>query len=117
MKQQSGIFRRRLPLVVVIALFLITLPGLAAPVAAQGIWRGGIITRVPWLDKYRYIEVDGKRYTFMPDTALHRQERDANGMYHEIPITFRNILIGQQVKISIQGRRIYQLLVVGLPDR
>jgi hypothetical protein len=98
-------------------LMLITLAGMlvliwAGPLSARTVWNSGIVTKAPWTEKYKHIEIDNVKYTFMlKNVRLARHFRMPSGAWNEDPITMRDIRIGHKVWIRIQGHRIYELFI------
>lgn len=84
----------------------------SGPLFARTVWVTGIVTKAPWVEEYRYIEVNNIKYTFMQtDVRLAKRYKADSGAWGEKQISFRDIREGQTVWIRIQGRRIYQLIV------
>ena len=48
--------------------FLLLLLGVEEA-AARTLWREGVVTREIWGEAVRYLEVDGVRFTLMPESA------------------------------------------------
>ena len=40
---------------------------------ARTVWIEGEVTKGVWHEKYRYVMVDNKKYTFMPEAVLHKR--------------------------------------------
>ncbi len=70
------------------------------------------VTRAPWQEKYQRIELDGIKYTFMPDAVLYERENNRNGGYSESPTSYYKIYNGRKVSVQVQGHRIYQLVIL-----
>jgi len=92
-------------------LILLTIFLIAAPVMAHTHWLEGKITKAPWHERYHYIEIDNKLYTFMPDATLHLRLKNRNGDYDQKKLFWSQIRKGQHVLIDIQGRRIYHFII------
>jgi len=100
----------RLCLVVILGLLTNLL--LTSSVMAHTHWYQGIVTKAPWQEHYRYIEIDNKLYTFMPEATFCLQRKNHhNESYIREPILWQQIRTGNKVSIKIQGRRIYQLII------
>ncbi len=85
---------------------------LASSVMAHTHWRQGTVTKIPWREHYRHIEIDNKLYTFMPEATFKSQKKNHyNKSYTRKSIPWQQIRIGNKVSIKIQGRRIYQLII------
>lgn len=84
----------------------------AGPLEARTVWERGRVTRAPWIETHRFVEIDGVRYTFMSrDVNLERHYQGASGRWYREKISFENLRTGQEVWIRIQGHRIYELYV------
>ena len=81
---------------------------------AATFWDSGSVTKSPWVEKYRHIEVDGVKYTFMPqDIKMERFYRDSSGQWQKEAVSFEDIRIGDKVRMRIQGHRIYEIRLEG----
>ena len=85
---------------------------LTTSVMAHTHWVEGIITTTPWKERYRYIEIDNKLYTFMPEATISLRLKNRNGDYNQKKLYWSQIKKGEKVLISIQGRRIYRLIIL-----
>jgi len=92
-------------LTVLINLFLST------PVAAHSYWEQGVVTKAPWQERYIYIKVNNKLYTFMPEATFALLKQNHNETYNRLSIHWQSIKKDQIVSIKTQGRRIYQLII------
>lgn len=103
---------RHIHLLIALSLICLVL-GPAGESFAQTQYEEGTVTRAPWHDRYQRIEIDGVRYTFMPDAALHIREKNwQTGGYDEEPVSFHRILDGQKVALQAHGHRIFQLVIL-----
>jgi hypothetical protein len=84
----------------------------SAFVWAHTVWLEGRVGKAPWTEKYRHIEVNGVKYTFMPDATINVHHRNGSGSYVDDPIPLSHIRKGQRVLIRIQGYRIYEITVL-----
>ena len=97
--------------------FLITLAGLillfsGPPLQARTVWKTGIVTKAPWFDRHRRIEVDNEPYLFMPENVrLARHYIDSSGAWQEEPLHLRELYKGRKVWMRVEGNRIYELFV------
>ncbi len=99
------------------AVFLCTvllLPIFSAAAMARTVWREGRVTRGPWTERFRHMEVAGVRYTLMPgNVRVAVRYRETGGRWGEAPADLGQIRKGQIVRIRIQGRRIYRITIMG----
>lgn len=79
---------------------------------AQTHWLKGIVTAAPYQDKYRRLGINDKLYTFMPEASVYARAYRRTGDYDENPLDWQRIRKGHEVMIDVQGRRIYQLVVI-----
>lgn len=108
MKKRNPIRRLIIPLT---GLLLLAFSG---PLFARTVWESGTVTRSPWMETHRHIEVNGVKYTFMPqDINMERLYQAPTGRWFKEDISFTDIRVGDKVWIRIQGRRIYQLYIEG----
>jgi hypothetical protein len=96
----------------VIAAISVCLLLASPPVPAHTVWLEGRVSQAPWSEKHRHIEVNGEKYTFMPEATINLHHRNASGSYTEDPIPMSHIRKGQRVLIRIQGYRIYEITVL-----
>ena len=81
---------------------------------AATVWESGRVTKSPWVERHRHIEVNGAKYTFMPqDIKMERLYKDAAGNWHKENVSFRDIRVGDKVWMRIQGHRIYEMRFEG----
>jgi len=101
--------RKRLLAVTLTGLLLLAL---SVSASAMTVWVSGTVTKGPWEEKYRHIEVDNKKYTLMPDDVrIERLTRTYSGIWQREDMFFRDIHVGQKIMINVQGHRIYQILI------
>ena len=99
------------------AFFIICMTGLlllafSGLLSARTVWVGGIVTKSPWVETYQYIEVDEVKYALMPkDVRIERRYQTYSGIIVGEEITLRDIRVGQNIAIRVQGHRIYQIIV------
>lgn len=105
-KNRSYLNSQILMLLVLLSLLLVS-----SPAIAHTRWVEGVVTKSPWQERYRYIEIDGKLYTFMPEATLALSKKNRNGNYDQEYVQWHRIKEGQKVLIDIQGRRIYHLII------
>jgi len=92
-------------------LFAFSGPLLAIP---GTVWESGRVTKSTWVETHRHIEVNGVKYTFMPqEIKMERFYKDAAGQWHQRDVSFRDIRIGDKVWMRIQGHRIYEMRLDG----
>ena len=100
-------------------LLIIPLTGLllfsfSGTLPASTVWESGRVTKSPWVERYRHIEVNGVKYTFMPqDIKMERLYQTSAGQWHEEAVTFGDIRVGDKVWMRIQGHRIYEMRLEG----
>lgn len=80
------------------------------PVSARTIWQDGVISRGPWTERHTHLEINGNLYTLMPGVRICRVETSSSGGFLEQSASLSALAQGRQVKIRIQGRRIYEVL-------
>jgi hypothetical protein len=103
------IVRRKLLAVTLIGLLLLTFSGIAF---AMTVWVSGTVTKGPWVEKYRHIEVDNEKYTLMPgDVRIERLYLAFPGIWQREDMPLGDIRVGQKIMINVQGHRIYQILI------
>jgi hypothetical protein len=78
---------------------------------AMPTWVEGTVTRTPWLDTYRYIEVEGKIYTVMTTVRMGLRYEDRPGALTERVLTLQDIRRGDKAMMRVEGRRVYQILI------
>ena len=83
-----------------------------SPAPAHTVWLEGKVSKAPWSEKYRHIEVNGEKYTFMPEATINVHHRNGSGSYVDDPIPLSHIRQGQRVLIRVQGYRIYEITVI-----
>jgi hypothetical protein len=84
----------------------------AGPLFARTVWKEGMVTKAPWTERYKHIEIDKVKYTFMlKNVRLTRHFKMPNGSWRVDDIAMRDIRIGHKVWIRIQGHRIYELFI------
>lgn len=96
----------------IVMLILLTIFLIATSVMASTHWIQGTVTKSSWQERYHYIEIDNKLYTFMPEATLTLRKKNSHGDYDQKYVQFHQIKKGQNVLIDIQGRRIYQLTIL-----
>jgi len=102
---------KRLLIIPLAGLLLFAFTGL---LPAQTVWESGKVTKSPWLETDRHIEVNGVKYTFMPqDIKMERLYRISSDRWHQEEVSFRDIRIGDKVLMRIQGHRIYEFRIEG----
>lgn len=84
---------------------------LACPAPATTLWMEGQVTQGAWMERYRHIEVDGVKFTLMPRARIHRLYQTRAGMFQYRRMPLNRIHVGQNVRIRIQGHRIYEIIV------
>ena len=75
-------------------------------------WVDGVITKAPWQKRYRHIEINNKLYTFMPEATISLRLKNRKGDFNQKKLYWSQIKKGEKVFISVQGRRIYRLLIL-----
>ena len=84
----------------------------SASASAMTVWVSGTVTKGPWVEKYRHIEVDNKKYTLMPgDVRIERLYQTYSGIWQREDMRFGDIGVGQRIMINVQGHRIYQIVI------
>jgi len=93
-------------------LFFLCLLSIANFAHARTVWVKGEVTQGVWHSTYRYVMVDNKKYTFMPEAVLHKRcyDHSAKSWYEE-ECSFNNVRTGQKTMIRVQGRRIYEMII------
>ena len=103
MKQNT---KRRL----IIPLTGLLLLAFSGTLLAQTVWESGTVTKSPWMETFRHVEVNGVKYTFMPqDIQMKRYYRTPSGEWIEKNVSFSDIRVGDKVWMRIQGHRIYEM--------
>ena len=98
---------KRLLIIPLTGLLLLAFSG---PLPAATVWGSGRVTKSPWVETHRHIEVNGVKYTFMPhDINMERLYRISSDQWHKEKVSFRDIKVGDKVWIRIQGHRIYEV--------
>lgn len=101
--------RKRLLVMMLIGLLLFAFSGSAS---AMTVWVSGMVTKDPWVEKYRHIEVNNEKYTLMPgDVRIERLYLSQPGIWQREDIVLKDIRVGQRIMINVQGHRIYQILI------
>ena len=101
--------RKRLLAVTLTGLLLLAL---SVSASAMTVWVSGTVTKGPWVEKYRHIEVDDEKYTLMPgDVRIERLYQTYSGIWQREDMSFRDIRVGQKIMINVQGHRIYQIVI------
>ena len=101
--------RNRLLVMMLIGLLLFAFSGAAS---AMTVWVSGMVTKGPWVEKYRHIEVNNEKYTLMPgDVRIERLYLSHPGIWQREDIPLGDIRVGQKIMINVQGHRIYQILI------
>ena len=81
---------------------------------AATVLESGRVTKSPWVETHRHIEVNGVKYTFMPqDIKMERLYQTSSDQWHEEAVTFGDIRVGNKVWMRIQGHRIYEMRLEG----
>ena len=103
--------RKRLLIIPLAGLLLLAFSG---TLPAATVWKTGSVSKSPWLETDRHIEVNGVKYTFMPqDIKMERLYRISSDRWHQEEVSFRDIRIGDKVLMRIQGHRIYEFRIEG----
>jgi hypothetical protein len=101
--------RKRLLVITLIGLLLLAFSGAAF---AMTVWVSGTVTKGPWVEKYRHIEVNNEKYTLMPgDVRIERLYLSHPGIWQREDMVLGDIRVGQKIMINVQGHRIYQILI------
>lgn len=101
--------RKRLFVMMLIGLLLFAFSGAAS---AMTVWVSGMVTKDPWVEKYRHIEVNNEKYTLMPgDVRIERLYLSQPGIWQREDMVLKDIRVGQRIMINVQGHRIYQILI------
>jgi hypothetical protein len=72
-------------------------------------WIEGKVTAKPSADSYRYVEVDGKTYTLMPDIRIVEVYQTQPGIMTERKIEHYQIRKGQRINMKVEGLRVYDI--------
>ena len=101
--------RKRLLVMTLIGLLLFAL---SVSASAMTVLVNGTVTKGPWVEKYRHIEVDNEKYTLMPgDVRIERLYQSYSGIWQREDVPLRDIRVGQKIMINVQGHRIYQIVI------
>ena len=101
--------KRKLLVITLIGLLLLAFSGVAF---AMTVWVSGTVTKGPWVEKYRHIEVNNEKYTLMPgDVRIERLYLSQPGIWQREDMLLGDIRVGQRIMINVQGHRIYQIVV------
>jgi len=104
--------KKSLSLVSSLGLILFLTLVLAGISLAHTHWRRGTVTKIPWQGRHRYIEIDKQLYTFMPEATVVARWQSVRGNFNQRPFKWNRVRVGQKVLMSIQGCRIYKLVVL-----
>jgi hypothetical protein len=75
-------------------------------------WKGGTVTKAPWVEVYHHIEINGERYTFNPKGfTVEREYRMSVGGFTRREMPLSAISVGQSVVMKVLAHRIYKLIV------
>jgi hypothetical protein len=75
-------------------------------------WKGGIVTKTPWVEVYNHIEINGERYTFNPKGfTVEREYKMSAGGFTRVEMPLTAISVGQPVVMKVLAHRIYKLIV------
>lgn len=103
------IMKKRLHTMTLTGLLLLAL---SLSASAMTVWVSGTVTKGPWVEKYRHIEVDNEKYTLMPgDVRIERLYQTYSGIWQREDIPFGDIDVGQRIMMNVQGHRIYQIVI------
>ena len=101
--------RKRLPVITLIGLLLLAFSGSAF---SMTVWVSGMVTKGPWVEEYWHIEVDNEKYTLMSeDVRIERLYQSHPGIWQREDMVLPDIRVGQRIMISVQGHRIYQIVI------
>ena len=101
--------KRRLLVIALIGLLLLAFSGVTL---AMTVWVSGTVTKDPWVEKYRHIEVNNEKYTLMPgDVRIERLYLSQPGIWQREDMLLGDIRVGQRIMINVQGHRIYQIVI------
>jgi hypothetical protein len=101
--------KRKLGVIMLIGLLLLAFSGVAF---AMTVWVSGTVTKDPWVEKYRHIEVNNEKYTLMPgDVRIERLYLSRPGIWQREDMPLGDIRVGQRIMINVQGHRIYQIVI------
>jgi hypothetical protein len=90
-------------------LLALSATGLAGPVPT---WRGGTVTKAPWVEVYNHVEINGERYTFNPKSfTVEREYKMSVGGFTREEWPLAGVGVGQSVVMKVLGHRIYKLIV------
>ncbi len=96
----------------VITLIGVILLAFSGGAFAMTVWVSGTVTKGPWVEKYRHIEVDNEKYTLMPgDVRIERLYLSHPGIWQREDVPLGDIRVGQKIMINVQGHRIYQIVI------
>jgi hypothetical protein len=100
---------KRLLVITLIGLLLLAFSGSAF---SMTVWVSGTVTKGPWVEEYRHIEVDNEKYTLMPgDVRIERLYLAQPGIWQREAVVLGDIRVGQKIMINVQGHRIYQIVI------
>ena len=78
----------------------------------HAVWQSGMVTRTPVMVKSHYeIEVDGVRYSFLPDIRITYRYLRNKGAYNERNCTVHSIIRGQNLMMKIRGKNVLQIIL------
>lgn len=100
---------------IALALFTCLFLGTAPAMAQEGwrSWKEGRVTAGSRTEGRQVkLEVDGIPYSFMPQAQLYKMKRQRNGGFSLDPIQSHQIYTSQDVRMLVQGFRIYELHVL-----
>ncbi|BCL60999.1 hypothetical protein DGMP_16920 [Desulfomarina profundi] len=79
---------------------------------AVGEFHRGVITREPWLETHRRIEIDTIEYLLMPDVKITLVQNSAGKKnYRSSKDNNRPLTVGMQIWFKSLGHNIYEILV------
>ena len=101
----------KIKLIFVVALTGLLLVTFSGSLFARTVWRTGTVTKKPWIEKHRYIEVNNIKYLFMPKVRLVKHYFIGSAKGEEEEISFGDIRAGDKVLMRVQGFRVYEFII------
>ena len=81
-------------------------------VRAEGVWMEGTVTKAPWMENYRHIEINNLNFLMNDLTTIYERVKNSDGSYSQPRLDLSSIAAGQKVLIRHQGFRIIEIIVL-----
>jgi len=94
--------------VVMLSVFIIFSIFFVSNGLAIGVWDEGVVTKVPWHERYTFIQIDNVRYTVMEGAKVVKVYEKKGATYKK-KMNIYSLLEGQTLTYKKEGNRIYQI--------